>query len=139
MSSEFAVSAPPEPTLVSRDIPRRRRGYRLDVDIAGTAFGVTANVAGNRLVEVDIEHAGQGSFGHGMSSAVALLTSAALQHGMSIEEFVETFRGVRFEPFGLTDDPEIRRVSSPMDYLARRFGKDFLSFERQRALGLNLA
>ena len=137
MTLDLAASRPAAPAFVRQDLPRVRGGYRIDVDIAGTQFGITANVAAGQLVEIDIQHAHHGTFGHGMASAVSLLTSAALQHGMSVDEFVHTFRGVRFEPLGITDDPEIRQVCSPMDYLARRLGRDFLPPERQRALGLD--
>lgn len=134
MASEAAVE-PLTPTITRRSLPRVRRGYRIDVSIGGTPFKVTVNVVDNRPGDVHLEHAKHGSFGHGMTSAVSLLLSEGLRHGIPLDEIVEHFIGTRFEPCGFTDDPDIRRVSSPMDYLVRRLAIDFLPHERQVTLG----
>lgn len=122
--------------VTRRRLPRVRHGYRIDVSIGGTSFEVTVNVVDSQLTDVHVEHAKHGSFGHGMVSTVAVLLNEALRHGMPLDEFVLRFVGTRFEPSGLTDDPDIRWVSSPMDYLARRLAMDFLSYERQVGLAV---
>lgn len=139
MTTELVEPASTQ-TLTRRSMPRVRRGVRVDVEIAGTAFAVTANLdADQRLGEVFVDFGKHGSFGSGLTEAFAELLSLALAHGMPLDEFVAKFRDMRFEPAGMTDDPEIRWVTSPMDYLARRLGKDFLPVNRQVTLGITEA
>ncbi|MDA3644335.1 vitamin B12-dependent ribonucleotide reductase [Saccharopolyspora indica] len=97
---------------------------------------MTVNIADGDLVEVHLATAKHGTFGAGMTDAVAHLLTTALRHGMPVEEFVRTFLNTRFEPSGLSDDPDIGRVSSPMDYLARRIALDTLPTERLVSLGI---
>jgi ribonucleoside-diphosphate reductase alpha chain len=60
----------------------------------------------------------------------------ALQYGVPLEKYVEKFMNMRFEPAGLTDDPDIRMATSVMDYVARRLALDFLPYEKRAELGV---
>jgi len=69
--------------------------------------------------EIFITASKQGSTVDGLLDAVAILTSMALQSGVSLEKIVKHMRGRRFEPSGLTNNPEIPTASSVLDYIAR--------------------
>ena len=50
--------------------------------------------------------------------------------------FVEAFTNMRFEPAGMTDDPDIRFASSIMDYLFRRLALEYLTYDERAELGI---
>jgi ribonucleoside-diphosphate reductase alpha chain len=66
-------------------------------------------------------------------------TSVALQYGVPLETFVEKFTNLRFEPAGMTDDPDIRMAQSIMDYVFRRLALDYLDFETRSFYGIHTA
>lgn len=63
----------------------------------------------------------------GLCEAPSLTTSLALQHGVPLDDIVTRLSGMRYEPSGLTSDPDISRVTSLSDYLARRLAADYLT------------
>jgi len=63
--------------------------------------------------------------------ALAISVSQGLQYGVPIKSYVKTFTSMTFAPSGLTDDQEIRTASSLVDYIFRRIGKDYLSYDDQ--------
>lgn len=71
----------------------------------------------------------EGSTIRGLMDSVAVLTSVALQYGVPLEDLVRKFRGVHFEPSGLTSNPEIPIASSIVDYIFRWLEKRFLQTE----------
>ena len=58
---------------------------------------------------------------------------------MPLETFVEKFTNLRFEPAGLTDDPDVRMAQSIMDYVFRRLALDYLDFETRSYMGIHTA
>ena len=76
--------------------------------------------------EVFITMAKEGSTASGLMDAVAMMTSISLQYGVGIEKLADKFENTRFEPHGLTNNPEIPVASSVLDYIFRwlrlRFG-----------------
>jgi ribonucleoside-diphosphate reductase alpha chain len=68
--------------------------------------------------------------------AFAIAISHGLQYGVPLRAFVEPFTNMRFEPAGITDDPDIRFASSIMDYLWRRLALEYLSAEERAELGI---
>jgi ribonucleoside-diphosphate reductase alpha chain len=62
--------------------------------------------------------------------------SIGMQYGVPLETYVSKFTNLRFEPAGLTDDPDVRMAQSLMDYVWRRLALDYLSFEDRSALGI---
>jgi ribonucleoside-diphosphate reductase alpha chain len=70
----------------------------------------------------------EGSRARALLDAWATAVSIGLQHGIPLDVFLSKSRGVQFEPTGGTTDPEIPRVSSPLDYICRwiqrRFGDE---------------
>jgi ribonucleoside-diphosphate reductase alpha chain len=62
--------------------------------------------------------------------------SIALQYGVPLETFVRKFTNMRFEPAGMTDDPDIRIAVSVIDYVFRRLALDYLPQEKREELGI---
>ena len=61
----------------------------------------------------------EGSTIRGLMDSVAVLTSLALQYGVPLEDLSKKFRGVHFEPAGLTNNKELPSASSLIDYIFR--------------------
>ncbi len=86
--------------------------------------------------ELFISIAKQGSTLRGVMDAFATSASYALQYGVPLKKFVRTFTNTSFAPAGITDDPEIRTASSIIDYIFRRLGKTYLTFDDRLEVGL---
>ena len=78
----------------------------------------------------------QGSTLSGIMDAFAKSISYGLQYGVPMRAFVEAFTNMRFEPAGMTDDPDIRFAWSIMDYLFRRLALEYLSYDERAELGI---
>ena len=76
------------------------------------------------LGEVFLKLGKQGSTLAGVMDAFSIAVSIALQYGVPLETFVQKFTNLKFEPAGLTDDPDIRMAQSIMDYIFRRLALD---------------
>ena len=72
----------------------------------------------------------------GIMDAFAISLSHGLQYGVPLRSFVKAFTGMRFEPAGITDDPELRISTSIIDYLFRRLAVDYLDVEERTALNI---
>jgi ribonucleoside-diphosphate reductase alpha chain len=68
--------------------------------------------------------------------AFAIAVSIGLQYGVPLESFVSKFINMRFEPSGITKDPEIRFASSLVDYVFRRLALEYLPAEKREGLGV---
>jgi ribonucleoside-diphosphate reductase alpha chain len=68
--------------------------------------------------------------------AFSIAVSVGLQYGIPLESYVSKFTNLRFEPAGMTDDPDIRIATSVMDYLFRRIALDYLPVEKRAELGI---
>jgi ribonucleoside-diphosphate reductase alpha chain len=91
------------------------------------------------LGEVFLKLGKQGSTLAGVMDAFSIAISIALQHGVPLETYVSKFTNMRFEPAGLTDDPDIRMAQSMLDYIFRRLALDYLPFDTRSALGIYTA
>lgn len=69
--------------------------------------------------EIFIKMSKEGSTISGMCQAFCRAFSLSLQHGLSVDDAVLRFKGMRFEPMGLTNNPEIPEASSIVDYVAK--------------------
>ncbi|MGZ6848050.1 MAG: TSCPD domain-containing protein, partial [Blastococcus sp.] len=78
----------------------------------------------------------QGSTLAGVMDAFSVAISIGLQYGVPLETYVSKFTNMRFEPAGMTDDPDVRMAASVMDYIFRRLALDFLPYERRAELGI---
>ena len=88
------------------------------------------------LGEVFLKLGKQGSTLAGVMDAFSIAVSIGLQYGVPLETYVSKFTNLRFEPSGLTDDPDVRMSQSLMDYVFRRLALDYLSFEDRSMLGI---
>ena len=75
--------------------------------------------ADDRPGEVFLKMAKEGSVINGMCQAFCRAFSLALQYGLTVEEAVVRFKGMRFEPMGSTSNPDIPHADSIIDYVAR--------------------
>jgi hypothetical protein len=130
-----SLTSPAHPTRAR--LPRARAGTTTSFQVAGTELFVTANgQPDGTLGEVFAKFGKEGSTTAGLMDLLSIAISLGLQHGVPPETFVRKFKGMRFEPMGHTDDPEIPTVSSIGDYLARRIALDWLPHETRQALGI---
>ncbi|MCS7484686.1 hypothetical protein ACFFQW_49155 [Umezawaea endophytica] len=118
-------------------MPRCRSGQTTSFTIGGAEFYLTGNPQKDgSLGEVFAKFAKEGSTLSGLMDAVSILASVGLQYGVPLEIMVEKLTSTRYEPMGMTDDPEIPEASSVMDYVFRRLAFDFMSPEDRRKLGI---
>jgi ribonucleoside-diphosphate reductase alpha chain len=88
------------------------------------------------LGEVFLKMSKQGSTLAGVMDAFSVAISIGLQYGVPLETYVSKFTNMRFEPAGMTDDPDIRMAASVMDYIFRRLALDFLPYDTRAELGI---
>jgi ribonucleoside-diphosphate reductase alpha chain len=88
--------------------------------------------------ELFLTMAKEGSTISGFADAFAQAISYALQYGVPLQDLVDKFSHVRFEPAGMTKNPEIRFAKSIVDYIFRWMAAKFLSHEAQFNAGLNV-
>jgi ribonucleoside-diphosphate reductase alpha chain len=81
--------------------------------------------------EIFLKIAKEGSALSGMCQAFCRAFSIAMQYGLSIEEAVVRFKGMRFEPMGYTNNPEIPEAQSIVDYVARYLELSFGEVRRR--------
>ena len=68
--------------------------------------------------------------------AFSVAVSVGLQYGVPLEDYASKFINMKFEPSGMTDDPDIRFASSVVDYVFRRLALDHLPPEKRESLGI---
>src|SRR5947199_8821857 len=78
----------------------------------------------------------EGSTLRGMMNSFATAISMALQYGVPLETLVEKFSYMRFEPEGITQNPEIPFAKSMPDYIMRWLASRFLDADTQEELGI---
>ena len=130
-----AGEAPAEP--VRRRLPKSRRSQTFEFRVADCkGFVTVGEYPDGRPGEIFVKVSKQGSTLAGIMDAFAISLSHGLQYGVPLSAFVDTFVGVRFEPAGITDDPDIRIATSLMDYLFRKLAVMYLTSEERAALGV---
>lgn len=120
-----------------RRLPKHRAGTTTSFSVGGAEGYITANTyEDNGLGEVFLKMSKQGSTLAGLMDAFSIAISVALQYGVPLETFAAKFVNMRFDPAGLTDDPDIRMSASIMDYIFRRLALDHLPYETREAMGV---
>jgi ribonucleoside-diphosphate reductase alpha chain len=118
-------------------LPRRRSGHTTTVTIGAEPFCLTANQrADGSLGEVFIHWGKHGTSAAGLVSSYATVLSLGLQHHVPLAELIRPGLDQFFVPNGHTDDPEIPRVRSAVDYIARRLAIDWLPYAERAGLGV---
>ncbi len=129
------VTAPP--ATVRRRLPRKRVSKTFAFRVADCEGYVTVGEYEDQQPgEVFIKVSKQGSTLSGVMDAFAIAVSLGLQHGVPLSTFVRKYTNIRFEPAGITDDPELRLASSLVDYIFRRLALDYLSYDERIELGI---
>ncbi|MCU1501115.1 MAG: ribonucleoside-diphosphate reductase class [Ilumatobacteraceae bacterium] len=122
---------------IRQKLPRSRRGRTFEFRVADCkGFATIGEYDDGRPGEIFLTVSKQGSTLAGIMDAFAKSISYGLQYGVPLRAFVEAFTNMRFEPAGMTDDPDIRFAASIMDYLFRRMALDYLSYDERAELGI---
>jgi ribonucleoside-diphosphate reductase alpha chain len=125
---------------VRKRLPRSRPSQTISFSVGGAEGYLTAgSYPDDGLGELFLKFGKQGSTLGGVMDAFSIAVSIGLQYGVPLETFVEKFTNLRFEPAGLTDDPDIRMAQSIMDYVFRRLALDYLDFDTRTSMGIHTA
>jgi ribonucleoside-diphosphate reductase alpha chain len=136
-ATQAAAAQPHDHRPVRRRLPRQRPATVTRFSVAGAEGYMTASsYPDDGIGEVFLKLGKQGSTLAGVMDAFSMAISVGLQYGIPLDSYVAKFTNMRFEPAGLTDDPDIRIASSVMDYIFRRLALDHLSYEDRAALGI---
>ncbi|HYN73487.1 MAG TPA: vitamin B12-dependent ribonucleotide reductase, partial [Nakamurella sp.] len=138
--SDAAVPAAAAPVVtgpVRRRLPKKRPSQTVSFTVGGAeGYLTTGSYPDDGLGEVFIKLGKQGSTLAGVMDAFSIAVSVGLQYGIPLESYVAKFTNLRFEPAGMTDDPDVRIATSVMDYLFRRIALDYLPVEARAELGI---
>jgi ribonucleoside-diphosphate reductase alpha chain len=123
---------------VRRRLPDERHAITHKFDIQGHEGYITVGLfEDGQPGEIFLVMAKEGSTISGFADAFAQAISYALQYGVPLQALVDKFSHVRFEPSGMTRNPEIRFAKSIVDYIFRWLASKFLSQEAQFHAGVN--
>ncbi len=118
-------------------LPKSRASRTTSFTVGGAEGYMTSGAHDDgELGEVFLKLGKQGSTLAGVMDAFSIAVSIGLQYGVPLETYVSKFTNLRFEPAGLTDDPDVRMAQSIMDYIFRRLALDYMSFEERAGLGI---
>jgi ribonucleoside-diphosphate reductase alpha chain len=133
-----ATSAAPDLAPRRRRLPDERQSITHKFDIAGHEGYITVGLyEDGQPGELFLTMAKEGSTISGFADAFAQAISYALQYGVPLQDLVDKFSHVRFEPSGMTKNPDIRFAKSIVDYIFRWLAVKFLSAEAQYNAGVN--
>ena len=122
---------------IRKKLPRTRVSRTFEFRVADCkGFVTVGEYEDGRPGEIFVRVSKQGSTLAGIMDAFAISVSHGLQYGVPLRSFIEAFTGMRFEPAGMTDDPDIRIANSLMDYLFRRMALEYLSPEERAELNI---
>jgi ribonucleoside-diphosphate reductase alpha chain len=132
------VVAQGTPAPARRRLPDERQAITHKFDIAGHEGYITVGLYEDGMPgEIFLVMAKEGSTISGFADAFAQAISYALQYGVPLQELVDKFSHVRFEPSGMTRNPDVRFAKSIVDYIFRWMAAKFLSPEAQFRAGVN--
>ncbi len=143
---EEKAAAAAEPVVKIEYRPRRNRlpksriSRTTSFSVAGAeGYMTSGQYDEGGLGELFLKLGKQGSTLAGVMDAFSIAVSIGLQYGVPLEQYVQKFTNLKFEPAGMTDDPDIRMAQSIMDYIFRRLALDYLSFDERAELGIHTA
>jgi ribonucleoside-diphosphate reductase alpha chain len=122
---------------VRRRLPRSRPSITTKFEVADAEGYITASCyPDDGLGEIFLKTSKQGSTLAGIMDAFSIAISIGLQYGVPLEAYVAKFINMKFEPSGMTNDPDIRFATSLVDYVFRRLALDHLPADKREALGI---
>ncbi|PWW58465.1 vitamin B12-dependent ribonucleotide reductase [Actinokineospora spheciospongiae] len=138
-----AASAKAEPEKVieyrpvRKRLPKKRPSQTVSFTVGGAEGYLHAgSYPDDGLGEIFVKLGKQGSTLAGVMDAFSMSISVGLQYGIPLEFYVSKFQNLRFEPAGMTDDPDVRIATSVLDYLFRRLALDHLPYDSRAQLGI---
>ncbi len=136
-SNDTVVEKVIEYRPIRKRLPKQRPAQMTSFAVGGAEGYMTASsYPDDGLGEIFLKMSKQGSTLAGVMDAFSIAISIGLQYGVPLETFVSKFVNMRFEPAGLTDDPDVRMAQSIMDYVFRRLALDHLDFDTRSAYGI---
>jgi ribonucleoside-diphosphate reductase alpha chain len=122
---------------VRKRLPQTRPSITTKFEIADAEGYLTASrYPDDGIGEIFLKTSKQGSTLAGITDAFSIAVSIGLQYGVPLETYISKFINMKFEPSGMTNDPDIRFASSLLDYVFRRLALDHLSEETREGLGI---
>ncbi|HEX2614408.1 MAG TPA: vitamin B12-dependent ribonucleotide reductase, partial [Nitrososphaera sp.] len=122
---------------IRRELPKVRSSKTFSFKVADSrGFFTVGEYDDGTPGELFISVSKMGSTLRGLMDAFAISISYGLQYGVPLKSYVRVFSHMSFAPSGITDDSEIRTASSIVDYIFKRLGKTYLSFDDQLELGM---
>jgi ribonucleoside-diphosphate reductase alpha chain len=135
---EKVAAAPVVAGPARRRLPDERMSLTHKFDIAGHEGYITVGLyEDGQPGELFLVMAKEGSTISGFADAFAQAISYALQYGVPLQDLVDKFSHVRFEPSGMTKNPDVRFAKSIVDYIFRWMATKFLSADAQFRVGVN--
>ena len=130
LGKSMAVAAAPvsgPPAAVRKKLPDERQSLTHKFSIAGHEGYIHVGLyETGEPGEIFVQMAKEGSTISGLMDSFATAISLALQHGVPVRLLCDKFSRTRFEPYGFTENPDIPRASSIMDYLFRYLASKFV-------------
>ncbi|MGZ4258416.1 MAG: vitamin B12-dependent ribonucleotide reductase, partial [Gaiellaceae bacterium] len=131
------AAAPPVPLTQRRRLPEDRvevgRKFRVGDYEGYIHVGLYEDgTPGDIFVDI----AKEGTTLAGLMNSIMISVSLGMQYGVPLEVYVSKFAHMRFEPSGMTHDPDIRAAKSIVDYIFRWMGKKFLTVDQQEEIGI---
>jgi len=124
-------------TPVRKRLPRSRPSRTISFQVGDAEGYITAGeYPDDGIGEIFLKTSKQGSTLSGVMDAFAIAVSLGLQYGVPLEAFVSKFINMKFEPSGMTNDPDVRFATSLVDYVFRRLALDYLPPQQREALGI---
>ena len=135
---EAVIAAKREAGPARKRMPRERQSITHKFSIGGHEGYITAGMYVDGTVgEIFLTDIGkEGSTLRGMMNSFATAISIALQYGVPLETLVQKFSYMRFDPEGITQNPEIPFAKSMPDYIMRWLASRFLDTDAQEELGI---
>jgi ribonucleoside-diphosphate reductase alpha chain len=122
---------------VRKRLPMSRPSTTTSFQVGDAEGYITAgSYPDDGLGEIFLKTSKQGSTLAGVMDAFAIAVSIGLQYGVPLETYVSKFINTKFEPSGMTNDPDIRFASSMIDYVFRRLALDYLPPDTREGLGI---
>jgi ribonucleoside-diphosphate reductase alpha chain len=122
---------------VRKRLPRSRPSVTTKFEVGDAEGYITASsYPDDGIGEIFLKTSKQGSTLAGVMDAFSIAISIGLQYGVPLEAYVSKFINMKFEPSGVTNDPDIRFASSLVDYVFRRLALDHLPKDKREEIGI---
>ncbi len=122
---------------IRQKLPRTRSARTFEFRVADCkGFATVGEYANGQPGEIFLTVSKQGSTLAGIMDAFAKSISYGLQYGVPLRAYVEAFVNMKFEPAGMTDDPDVRFAGSIMDYLFRRLALEYMSYDERAEINI---